>query len=680
MPAPHSYIGCPWILDVIANYGRKDVKQKAVPAQLVEFVKMPDSASEDSQHPSAVVHISDRHYYIRGIITKEAQDILEREDEHFRFSDIKNKIVILKNFSVCFTEVEELANCEFYITVQHFSILPMETSTVELLNCNLNPDVRKMIKELWEHYMEELDKNSDSSDMNPTDGSLTQLLNDACQEKLSDLKALAQQCLNLGPSDNEETPAITRWGAEMKKDKNTNTFSIPINILLIPPEEEAALKQMTEFRNDTELSSDNVDPVVDVHSKEETSSTPYSTALPCLCDVPLDDIPESQSGNPWNKLQPLCLSLNSSCNSEMKTSFSVANKSREEDSVADPGSSISSQPVVQSIQSTAESQERISPLIFADESSIVEDVKDPGDITCKKGTNVDDNVNGNSCLSNGQKNSSPKLLQSSPMGGSSIGSRFSLSPIMLPGSEREISPKKIRRLLFTAEDSKECEISNLLCQPKERRSIKRKLISEDTVLPNAQNGEVPTHKTILPSGEKNSKVPDTDVELEHVLPLNLCKTGTTAFSASNENEKGKGQEVMQKSILRSPKVCDKGIVVKRTYPCKASLQFMTKPRPPQSKVQEEEAASTERPTTSRASLKELSVFIAQRQALTKEKHTLPVIDFNKAKMVHCDGTAFQYKYKPPSADLCACVNSLRLPTDLCEWAKKILSEQEKPVP
>ncbi|KAG8442464.1 hypothetical protein GDO86_011307, partial [Hymenochirus boettgeri] len=72
-------IGHPWIIELLIKYTKKCVKYEAVAAQVVEFVKMPDSSSDASYcSTAAVVHISDRKCYIRGVITVEAQEILER--------------------------------------------------------------------------------------------------------------------------------------------------------------------------------------------------------------------------------------------------------------------------------------------------------------------------------------------------------------------------------------------------------------------------------------------------------------------------------------------------------------------------------------------------------------------------------------------------------------------------
>ncbi|XP_073406224.1 adrenocortical dysplasia protein homolog isoform X2 [Dendrobates tinctorius] len=309
MAGYHSLIGYPWIIDCIANYDSTADKQKPVPGQVVEFLRMPDCSvySEACQYPETVINISDQKYYIRAVITKEAQEKLESEDEHFSLATIKNKIIILKKFCMCFTAVEDLRRCEFYLTVQHFSVLPMETNTVDILNCNMEPGVRKKMKELWQNYMTELEMNGTSPDMNLSDVSLTQLLMIANEEKFSALKSIAEQCLELNPSVIEDVPQQGKnfWSMQRKRNQeNAERFVIPSDLLLIPPHEEAILELMTECRYEGPCTNEPAD-----SSERDSSSQPYSTAPSTPYEEPIEEEPNGQSQNPWNKLQSICVSI-----------------------------------------------------------------------------------------------------------------------------------------------------------------------------------------------------------------------------------------------------------------------------------------------------------------------------------------------------------------------------------
>ncbi|KAM8966967.1 adrenocortical dysplasia protein homolog [Pelodytes ibericus] len=689
-----SCIGHPWILDVIAKYDTGSVKNKPVPAQVVEFVKMQESSSDDSECPAAVVYISDRKYYIQAIITKEAQDKLERENDHFTLASVKNKIIILKNFTVCFTELEDLKSCEFYLTVHHFTIMPMETNNVDIMNCNKDPEVQKKIKELWQNYMTELAMKESSSDV-----SLTQLLNIASEENFSALKSLAEQCLDLdGPANQEIPPALTKWGAESREDKNdTNRFTVSMNLLLIPPHEEAALDQMTEYRNSMDVSSDLDDPVDNVHIDDQSSL--YSTAFSNQQEEPIYDITETQSANPWNKLKSLSVSVSSGSASQAKETSFLIQQSSEEELVVDADSSTPDLSLPH-LNGSPENPDEISPLIFSDISAKQELAGEPEDITVSQ---VEVPFNSNTSLTCEQKNLdarnnpiSPVLLHSSPESRLSILSNVKLSPIFSVSSEYKVSPQNVRRLVFPTEGREdECESRRLLYNVRARKAIKRKRTSDDSDatssdLENVDNeAEAVLRPALRPqpkgeqdsvriqSGENEVVVLDTDEENESMSILQLGPRDKTATDANLEKEKQQG--CVRKINMGNSKVCGNSPVTRKSQLCHSSLDS-TSVHLLKKDVGNKEV-TTDISAISRTILTvESSIRAPTRTIAYKKNGTAPVIELNTNKMRHYDGTLFQYKYKPPSEDLCARVNSIRLPTDICEWAVKVLSETQEEVP
>ncbi|XP_053570651.1 adrenocortical dysplasia protein homolog isoform X2 [Bombina bombina] len=663
MAGQKSSIGRPWILDVIANYEMTNVKHKAVPAQVVEFVKIADSCSEDLPFPAAVVHISDRKYFIKGIITNEAKETLERENEHFTLADIKDKIIILKDFTLCFTVVENIDHCEFYITVQNFSILPMETNTVDILNCNLNPTVRKKIIELWQNHMEaELNVKEASIDMNSPETCLTQLLNIVAEEKFNALKSCAEKCLNLNSPVSQES--VTRWGAERRNNKkNTSTFSVPMNLLLISAHEEAILEQITEFRNDPNDTS-NLEGPIEEHARSSSSSMSYTTALSPMCEEdPLDDIPASETVNPWNKLPSLCISVNSSSISHANRSSPISIPSSDEDSIADPDSStpdLFESDLLVPPNRTSEIQEEISPLIFSERSrhsDTQEPVKEAHDV-CKKDTSLVDtsgNSSGVPCaqakrkedathtshklplLSQSSQSSpmSSSLLQSCPLRRVSLGNSFKLSPIAWSGSESEFSPGS-SRISPTKRDDQTNRNHNQLIECK---GVKRKQELQDI---------------------------DTDW-------IDMHSKNTRISAKDFEKGPKEGERIIKKINMECSR--DFKINLDKTTP---SLSFAVKERLAESNNMDKALINKERATTStvrqnKAPFKPPLIF------KVKEKTAPPVIEMNQEKQKHYDGSPFQYKYKPPPQDLCDRVDTVRIPPDLYEWALKYLSKPEEDV-
>ncbi|NXX10075.1 ACD protein, partial [Larus smithsonianus] len=154
-----------------------------------------------------------------------------------RLSSLICRIIVLQKYTVCFREEARLEDCEFYLTVQRFIVLPMERQRLESSDGNQEPSVLQKIKELWLRSLAL--KNAPSSEP-----SISQLIDAMGQDQLEVLKANAEECLDLQMS--KETPAavrdevpVTQWEAERKKEQGEDVFMVPANILVIPPEEEA---------------------------------------------------------------------------------------------------------------------------------------------------------------------------------------------------------------------------------------------------------------------------------------------------------------------------------------------------------------------------------------------------------------------------------------------------------
>ncbi|KAE8597788.1 hypothetical protein XENTR_v10016600 [Xenopus tropicalis] len=666
MPAHQCSIGHPWILDLLAKY-KKNVKYKPVTAQVVEFVKMSAVSSDDSQGVAAVVHISDRKYYIRGVITREAQVILEREEEHFTLGDIKNKIIILKNYDVVFTAVEDLNSCEFSITVYHFNILPMETNSVDLLNWN---------------YMAEQAMNASSTDLSLSEVSLTQLLNIACEEKLSTLKSIAEQCLDIDPPSNQDTTqAMTKWGEERKKNKDTNKFHIPLDLLLIPPHEEAALEQITAFSNNTDVPSDLDDAINDHHSEKEPSSPSYSTALSTQSDDYFDDVSATHSANPWNKLQPLSLTLTSSSASQEKASSSEAQQKTDEDTLDDPESGVSQSyaqhVLVPSVQGSSESHQETSPLIFSDRICSQEaSVSSNSGLASSQRKINPDRTTRPSLLSSHNRASlssitiSPVMRQSSPKSGSCLSSRGRLCPIMLSDSESEPSPRKIKHLVCPKEKAKE-HINKRRCYPMKGKKAKRKTLfaDSDSPLSDAESPDLEyesVQKMVQKKCQSNVSVAEENT--------NVSNTYNEAEKSSNQNFGVKDRENLCLFINKKSK--EEGTISSalNPKPCtknkkKHSLQSIESNR--------SKGETAKREVAKGSTSKHLNGSKNNQEISTRRKNIQLALDFSKTKMVHYDRTPFQYTYTSPSVELCTRLDAIRMPADLCEWAKKILLEPEK---
>ncbi|XP_066435377.1 adrenocortical dysplasia protein homolog isoform X2 [Eleutherodactylus coqui] len=656
MAGYHCVIGYPWIIDCLAKYDSAGGRGKPAPGQVVEFLRMPVN-TEDLPYTEAVINVSDRKYYIKAVITKEAQEMLESESTYFKLADIKNKIVILKKFYVCFTAVKDLSRCEFYLNVEHMSLLPMQTEEVDLLNCNMEAGVRKKIKELWQNYIKELEINETSSDMNLSDASLTQLLMIANEEKFSALKAVVEECLELEPSAAQDIQPQGRtfWSLERERNQeNAERYIIPVDSLLIPPHEEAVLEQML--------------------------AQPYSTALSSLSDEPIDEGPSNQYENPWNKLQSLCVSVATSSDSQPKCSLSAAQKSTGTEVGSDPDSSTPdiflSDADVSMDDSPADKPES-SPLMFSEPSS---NPPQPGTsilqtISASSNTSTNGRQGGSSNTGIGSLNLIP-LTQDSPQKSLSVGSKVQISPIKSHISESQSTSPDKTDLISLSEEA------NTHWPLRTRKASKRKQTSED--LEGALSD--PEHQqpeyiekpdcvatTNASSGEEIDKV--SNIGFESVESKQTGdREAAVPFSAKETNNQKTEQHV--KTHVTQNKTKKTNIQTRK--PC---LQFVVNPKILPTKDSVNGQLPAVGPAVSKVCIQEAPSNAAHGQSSfkAKEKDMAPIIEAGKAELAHHDGTPFQYKYKPPSEDFCACVNAIQIPAELCEWAVKMLAEDKEKV-
>ncbi|NXI97529.1 ACD protein, partial [Psophia crepitans] len=221
-----------------------------------------------------------------------------------RFSSLICRIIVLQKYTVCFREEARLEDCEFYLMAQQFIMLPIERERLESSDGNQDPSVQQKIKELWLKSLAL--KNAPCSEP-----SVSQLIDAMGQNQLEVLKENAEECLDLRvPTEttvtmNDEAP-ITQWEAERKKERGEDIFMVPANTLVIPPEEEAVACNASKA--DTTVAapgkSNDGGMVPDDPSVVSQASPAESTAFSESSEGSLD--------NPWNRLPPISLTLNSS--------------------------------------------------------------------------------------------------------------------------------------------------------------------------------------------------------------------------------------------------------------------------------------------------------------------------------------------------------------------------------
>ncbi|XP_039618974.1 adrenocortical dysplasia protein homolog isoform X2 [Polypterus senegalus] len=311
----------PWIVKLIEQYENSEELTKAVKAKVLKFVNLAALQNETTEGQNVIVYLSDHETYIPAVISQEAIQALDEEEDHYVLSDLKNKVIVLRKYRVMFQAETEEKKCEFIIEILNFRIMSIYTDTPHVCDCKGLPEVKQKIHKLWLSFVGE-DSISTASHAGM---SLTQMLSYMKEDGFTNLVNLATECLDLSdPADRPSTswdtrllfPApLTGWKAERRKNKGVKSFSIPISLLAIPEEQKKILDNIPEWMEDyvspREDTGMEVLPAVDMSVSAESDSTATSFS-PLISEKTVGSCDTGASQLPWNQYPGLDLTDHSS--------------------------------------------------------------------------------------------------------------------------------------------------------------------------------------------------------------------------------------------------------------------------------------------------------------------------------------------------------------------------------
>lgn len=223
-----------------------------------------------------------------------------------RLSSLICRIIVLQKYTVCFQEEARPEDCEFYLRVQKFIVLPMEKQRSESSDGNKEPSVMQKIKELWLRSLTL--SNSPSSEP-----SISQLIDAIGQSQLEVLKENAEECLDLGvpkvmPATGKDEVPVTQWEAECKEEQGEDTFVVPANILVVPPEEGEVACDASRAETSEATAEESG------HGRTGPSDLSVISQPSSIESTALSESSEGSMDNPWDRLPSICLTL--SCSDE----------------------------------------------------------------------------------------------------------------------------------------------------------------------------------------------------------------------------------------------------------------------------------------------------------------------------------------------------------------------------
>ncbi|XP_078005549.1 LOW QUALITY PROTEIN: adrenocortical dysplasia protein homolog [Phascolarctos cinereus] len=254
-----------------------EVIEEAEPGGSLE---LPDGAA------AAILLVTDGTHSVHCLVTPEALSMAAWEEKHFGFRRAVGRLLLLQDFRVSVQKVAEtsMGNGEFYLWVHRFILLPTELPREGVTSCNWDPAVRRKLKEYKKHH--ERERTPPNIDRSST---LSQLLEEMCEDRRSLLSCQAQSCLELGGSQGGSLP-LTRWEASRRRAQGEAVFSIPGLRLHISEEEEDTLQNLRAVsENSPELQSLERTPADPWQllpalslTQSSSSSSSYVEALDCL--------------------------------------------------------------------------------------------------------------------------------------------------------------------------------------------------------------------------------------------------------------------------------------------------------------------------------------------------------------------------------------------------------------
>ncbi|XP_032556711.1 uncharacterized protein LOC116793174 isoform X2 [Chiroxiphia lanceolata] len=317
------YVLQPWIVSLLEKDDQLVEHENFLAGQVVRVLSDLPAPGRPGVLQSVSLQVTDGSHYVRVVVSPEALQTEENAFMHLKLAGLTCRIVVLQKYRVCFQEEARLEDCELYLKAQRFIVLPIQRQKIESSDGNQEPSVVKKIKELW--LRNPAVKNAPSSDP-----SISQLIDAIGQNQLEILKENAEECLDLQmPKEKpvtvtDEVP-VTEWEAERKTEVQ-DVFMVPVNTLVIPPEEEEVACDSSKTDTNKTTSGKSSDDRTVSGDPSAVSQASHAESLA------LSDSLEGSLDNPWNRVPSLSLTPSSS---DEKTFQSDASLKSQKDVSAD---------------------------------------------------------------------------------------------------------------------------------------------------------------------------------------------------------------------------------------------------------------------------------------------------------------------------------------------------------
>ncbi|KAJ8417925.1 hypothetical protein AAFF_G00227680 [Aldrovandia affinis] len=233
----------PWIEAVVQNYSQQE-SAKPVNGYVLQVC---DLSTSDQQEENAValLSISDGMVQIPTVLSRQAWEVMQKNEERVSVSGLKNSTVVLHQYSLGFQKEAEMSKSKFFIAVNRLAAQAWGAKIEKVPCCTTLPTVRQKICETWRSLEEE----NPSTTMDTQSGfCLTELLVEWGENCLNDLLEELKGLLAQGPSSSSPQPSTshaeplptafpTGWHADRVRYRGQETFTVAVSHLYIPAEQ-----------------------------------------------------------------------------------------------------------------------------------------------------------------------------------------------------------------------------------------------------------------------------------------------------------------------------------------------------------------------------------------------------------------------------------------------------------
>ncbi|XP_064848969.1 uncharacterized protein LOC135558771 isoform X2 [Oncorhynchus masou masou] len=232
----------PWIEQVILSYGTEPEEEKKntlMKAHVVGVGRMSESQARQTEGLTTLLFLSDGVVHIPAILTQDAWETLQEQEDRECFSSLINSTVCVFSYTLKFNMDSEQTKSQFYLSVGELTTTSAGAAKDNTPCCTSLNSVRQRICTTWRSL---LAQDSVQTQNTQSEFSLSELLgewqHDWRQSLLKDVMELLRTPTNppspQASTSNALTHTGTRWAIERFRYKGEDTFNVPVSHLHIP--------------------------------------------------------------------------------------------------------------------------------------------------------------------------------------------------------------------------------------------------------------------------------------------------------------------------------------------------------------------------------------------------------------------------------------------------------------